>query len=317
MTGVVAFAALCGLAVWLVIESRGGSTTTTTAAPANPPVVLSQAGLETIAGSSSEPIYWVGAKPGISYELTRTSGRVYLRYLPRSVKAGDPRPFLTIGTYAMSNAYAVMQKSENGSGVVVLKTPGNGIAVINKNAPTSAYLAFPNSNFQVEIYSPDPALARQLVASGRVQPVVTNATPGGPLAVTPDKLRELAASLGYPIYWAGPRAHMTYELTRTAQGTFVRYLPAGVPVGEKKPYLTIGTYPLAHAYAVTKAGAKKDGRDAVTLNLPNGRIAVYAKGRSTNVHLADPGSSVQVEIYDPSPKVPPKLASSGLIAPVG
>ena len=65
-------------------------------------------------------------------------------------------------------------------------------------------------------------------------------------------LKTLAA-LGIPIYWAGKRAGVTYELTKTADNrVFIRYLPAGVPIGSSKPYLTIGTYPLSNAFIVTR-----------------------------------------------------------------
>ena len=64
-------------------------------------------------------------------------------------------------------------------------------------------------------------------------------------------LKTLAA-LGIPIYWAGERPGVTYELTKTADNrVFIRYLPAGVPVGRSKPFLTIGTYPHSNAFVVT------------------------------------------------------------------
>jgi hypothetical protein len=54
----------------------------------------------------------------------------------------------------------------------------------------------------------------------------------------------------------------------------------------------------------------------VTLKLPKGRIAVWAKNTATNVHLADRGAAVQVEVYDPSPAVPPSLVRSGSVVAV-
>ena len=138
----------------------------------------------------------------------------------------------------------------------------------------------------------------------------------GPVATTAAGLKALAATVGHPIYWAGAQPNTTLELTQTADGkTFVRYLPAGAKVGDKAPYLTIATYPVEHAYAATKASAS--GSASVTLKLAKGRIAVYAKSTATNVHLADRGTEVQVEVYDPSPAVPPALARSGAVVPVG
>lgn len=314
---IIAVAALIGLVVWLVVESGGGSSPKPAAA--NPPVALSLGGLKTLAQAvQPDPIYWVGSTPGTIYEVTRTGSRVYVRYLPQGAKAGDSRPFLTIGTYAMQNAYNVMKSGAKGADTELIDVPGGGLAVVNKKKLTSVYVAYPDSNFQVEIYSPSASDARRLATSGSVQSVVaTKPSPsGGPVAASREKLASLAASLGYPIYWAGPRAGTTYELTQTNSGRiYVRYLPKGVPVGAKKAYLTIATYPLENAYNVTKAAGKDPG--TVTMKLTNGRVAVYTKKSPTNIHLADKGSLVQVEVYDASPKVPRRVVSSGLVVPVG
>jgi hypothetical protein len=44
--------------------------------------------------------------------------------------------------------------------------------------------------------------------------------------VSRDGLTDFAASAGYPVFWAGPRAGVRYELTLADGGrTYVRYLP--------------------------------------------------------------------------------------------
>ena len=93
-------------------------------------------------------------------------------------------------------------------------------------------------------------------------------------------LKTLAA-LGIPIYWAGQRPGTTYELTKTADNrVFIRYLPAGVPIGSGKGYLTIGTYPVSHAFLVTSRlaassgcgpGRDRQGRGCV-LQVPRERV---------------------------------------------
>ena len=104
--------------------------------------------------------------------------------------------------------------------------------------------------------------------------------------------------LGRPLYWAGQRRGTTYELTQTPDGrVYVRYLPHGVQVGSGRPYLTVGTYPVANAYATTKAAASKPG--AVPIRISGG-IAFYDKSRPTSVYLAFPGVDEQIEVYDPS-----------------
>lgn len=306
-TAFVAVAALTALVVWLVVESRDGSSSKDTASRA---ALVSRDGLNTLAKALGQTIYWVGPRKHTRYEVRQTSNGIYARYLPTGVKAGDSRRFLTIGTYSLVNAYGVMKASRREPGDVALNVPGGGIAIIHRRNPTSVYVAYAGSNYQIEVYEPRAAVARQLVLSGRVQPVLEfEPSQGrGPVAVSPAGLRSLAASLGHRVYWAGPRPETTYELTVTADGrTYIRYLPKSVAVGDARGFLTIGTYRLKHAYTVTKAGAK--ATDTVSLKLGRGGIAVYTKGHETNVHLAYPGADVQVEVYDPSPRVPPKLAA--------
>jgi hypothetical protein len=150
-------------------------------------------------------------------------------------------------------------------------------------------------------------------SSGQTQTVPAIA----PVAATPDRLRLLSVEIGRPIYWAGPLSNYTYELTRTSQDRiYVRYLPEGVSVGTKRAdYTIVGTYPVASAYDVLKALAKKEGE--TSLEAPNGGIAVYDTSRSTNVYLAYPGSNVQIEVFDPSASRARALVTSGQVVPVG
>jgi hypothetical protein len=315
---IVAVAALIGFGAWIAIESRGGSSSKP--AQTNSPAAFSASGLKTQAGALGQVVYWVGTEANSTYELTKTATGFFVRYLPAGVNAGDPRPFLTVGTYPLKNAYNVMKATPKRADSVAFDVPGGGIAILNETRPTSVYVAYPKSNYQIELYDPNPATARQLAMSGTVQtvlgtPPVPVSQARGPVAATPDDLRTLAASLGHPVYWAGPRPNTTLELTQTTSGrTYVRYLPAGVAVGAKQAYLTIATYPLANAFAVTRRASKGSG--AVTIKLPNNGIAVYAKGHGRNVHLAFQGAEAQVEVYDPSPSVPPKLVASGQVVAV-
>jgi hypothetical protein len=93
-------------------------------------------------------------------------------------------------------------------------------------------------------------------------------------------------------------------------------LPKGVAVGSGGGrYLIVATYPMEHAFAVTRTSATK-GKGTVRINLPDGGIAAYATKHATNIYVAYPGVDVQVEVYDPSAKLTPKLVASGQIVPV-
>jgi hypothetical protein len=131
------------------------------------PIGLSVSGLRTLARAVSTPIYWVGPKPHVLYELRRDSnGNVYVRYLPIGVKVGTPKAsYLVVGTYPFSGAYAALQKV---AGSAATTAPHGWLVAPSAKDPRSVHLALPNSNYQVEVYSPSAAQALALARSGRV-----------------------------------------------------------------------------------------------------------------------------------------------------
>jgi hypothetical protein len=122
--------------------------------------------------------------------------------------------------------------------------------------------------------------------------------------------------VGHPVYWLGPKAHTTYELTRTPSGNvIIRYLPPGTKVGTTKAYTAVGTYPFPGAFAAVKALTKQP--NTITLKLPGGGVGVINKGYQKSIHLAYPGSSVEIEVYDPSAARVRKLVTSGQVSTIG
>jgi hypothetical protein len=135
-------------------------------------------------------------------------------------------------------------------------------------------------------------------------------------AASVQTLKTLSAASNRPIYWAGARAATTYELTRTPDGrVYVRYLPKGVKIGDTHAnYLIVATYPVPNAYKAVQTAAKENG--AVTFRLPRKGLAVYNRNAETNVYFAYPGTSYQVEVFDPNPRRARQLVSSGKIRPI-
>jgi hypothetical protein len=137
----------------------------------------------------------------------------------------------------------------------------------------------------------------------------------GPRVATPAGLSSLAARRGSPVYWVGRRAGTVYEVTETTEGyVYVRYLPSGTAIGDPRAeFLTVATYPRVDAYDDVEAASRRPG--AETIRLPNG-LAVYDKGKPTNVYLAYLGSGEQIEVYDPSGEAARRLVRAGLVRPV-
>jgi len=316
---VVAVALLIALVVWLLVQATESSAPATSTEARAGAVPVSPAVLGALARSSSAPIYWAGARPGYTYELTRTAdGRTFIRYLPHGVPVGTVLPYLTVGTYPVAGAYGITNTLAHRAGAVRIAVPGGGVGFYDASSPKNVYLAFPGSAEQIEVYDPAPGEAYRLVLSGGIAPVSTTAgsTATVASAASVHQLRALSAQLGHPIYWAGPRSRITYELTRASGGhVFVRYLPPGAQVGTDKPYLTVGTYPVRGAFALTKKLSTSS--TSVRVAVGHGGVAFFTRTRPTNVYVAYPGTGIQIEVYDPTAGAAKRLVRSNRIVPVG
>jgi len=163
---VIVAAAIVG---WLVVVNRP-------VAPANValgPVLVSAGQLTSASHSLGRPIYWAGPRDDSSYELTVTAGgRAYVRYLPRGAAAGDSRAdFLTVGTYPGTKAYENLKKVSTGPAVHSNLLDDGGLLVAPKRLPKSVYLAYPDADFQVEVYDSMSGAARRLALNGLIKHV--------------------------------------------------------------------------------------------------------------------------------------------------
>jgi hypothetical protein len=72
---------------------------------------------------------------------------------------------------------------------------------------------------------------------------------------------------------------------------------------------------MKNAFTITRSSSAKS-KSSITRRIPDGGIAAYSKKHATNVYVAYPGVDVQIEVYDPSAKLTPRLVVSGQIVPV-
>jgi hypothetical protein len=173
---VLALAAAVG--VWLFVRDRnqGNSNTPTSPTPTggrSSVVSASEQALARLSRLTRRPVYWAGPQRKMKLELTQTAGgRVYVRYLPLNVKIGDRRGrYLIVGTYPVVNAYRAIQKAAKESGAHRLRLRGGLLGVYNDSMPTNVYFAARRSNYQIEVYDPNPSRALALVNSGKIRPI--------------------------------------------------------------------------------------------------------------------------------------------------
>ena len=110
---VVAVAIAIAFVVWLLVrggDSNNAASPATTGQAAGPEATTADK-LRALSVELGHPVYWAGAVPDRTYELTRTSdNRIFIRYLPKGVPVGIRQAAFTIvGTYPVDNAYKVLQ----------------------------------------------------------------------------------------------------------------------------------------------------------------------------------------------------------------
>jgi hypothetical protein len=136
------------------------------------PSAVSAAELRSLAASLGHAVYWVGAKKGYVYEATQTpSGQVYVRYLPPGVAVGANSPQLTVATYPFAGAFSAILALAKQKGAVTIKLDNGGRAVVDPSRPSSIHLAYPASNYEIEVFDPSAARVRRIVSSGQVQSI--------------------------------------------------------------------------------------------------------------------------------------------------
>jgi hypothetical protein len=150
----------------------------------------------------------------------------------------------------------------------------------------------------------------------RLESGTSHARVTAPTLVSAAQLREFAASLHRPVFWAGALKGMSYELTATRGGrVFVRYLPPNAAAGDPRAgFLTVATYPSSRPYADLERAARPE--DAVGIPLPGGAVALMSRRTPKSVYLARRGSHYQVEVYDSSLDTARNLVLSGSIQPL-
>ena len=151
----------------------------------------------------------------------------------------------------------------------------------------------------------------------------TNAVPvdpatSGQLGLTEVALRSAVKTFSGSVYWTGPMSGALYTFNHLASGqNFVRYLPNGNGLLDlAQNYRVIATYQVANAFQTMQTAGKL--ASGVSVTNPDGSLLYYAKATPLHVYLAYKGLALQIEIFDPTPGVSLKLASTpGLIKTVG
>jgi hypothetical protein len=95
-----------------------------------------------------------------------------VRYLPHGVAAGDPRAeFLAVGTYERSHAFTDLRHAGTRTGARAARLDRGGVLVSTESRPHSVYFSYSDGSYQVEVFAPSGATARELVLRGEITPI--------------------------------------------------------------------------------------------------------------------------------------------------
>lgn len=141
-----------------------------TSSPDNSPKASSSTFTEVIAGkvalTESElidavkklgvDVYWAGPVNGAKYTLAvPAEGQAYVRYLPNGDGLTDTQPnYVVIATYTTTDAFRATQAAGNQSNGVTFINAEGAAVYYNKDTPTNVYVAYPDLNYQIEVFNP-------------------------------------------------------------------------------------------------------------------------------------------------------------------
>jgi hypothetical protein len=142
---------------------------TTNAAKLSGGVVLTETELRALVVKLGRPVFWAGPLVGAKYTLNVSAkGEAFVRYLPDGRGVSDTQPkYRVIGTYDVSNAYAETVGAGNESNGVTFTNNDGAIVYYNKLSPNNVYLAFKDSDFQIEVFDPGTNASIKLVSTNK------------------------------------------------------------------------------------------------------------------------------------------------------
>lgn len=111
-------------------------------------------------------VYWAGPVKDAKYTLAvPADGQAYVRYLPNGQGIEDTKPnFVVIATYTTTDAFTATQAAGNTTnGMTFVNTEGAAV-YYNKDTPTNVYVAYPNLNYQIEVFHPIATTALEIAS---------------------------------------------------------------------------------------------------------------------------------------------------------
>jgi len=136
-------------------------------------VVLTEPELREIVSQLGQIIYWAGPMANAKYTLNVNDTAAFVRYLPEGEGVEDTgMNYLVIATYEVNGAFEAVRTAGNEQDGISISNSDGAAVYYNKSNPNNVYIAYPNTNFQIEIFDPSVDRALQIATSpGLIQPI--------------------------------------------------------------------------------------------------------------------------------------------------
>lgn len=168
IAGLLVGAVVVMLLLWfLVIKSEDD-------AAEDSPKVVQVSDLSDAAERVGHPVYWAGERSQTKLELSESdAGRVYVRYLDEDAEPGvRSTDFMTVATYKVEDAAAALRRgAKNRPQAELARSDDGALILIDPETPGSVRIAYPGSDEQVELYTPNVRESIRLATNGSIQPV--------------------------------------------------------------------------------------------------------------------------------------------------
>ena len=129
-------------------------------------VALTESELIAAVKQIGKDVYWAGPVKNAKYTLAvPADGQAYVRYLPNGQGITDTKPnYVVIATYTTTDAFKVTQAAGNTSNGVTFINAEGAAVYYSKTTPTNVYVAYPNKNYQIEIFDPIAATSLDIAS---------------------------------------------------------------------------------------------------------------------------------------------------------
>lgn len=147
-------------------DTNSAASETTFSAVTSGKVALTESELVAAVKKLGVDVFWAGPVAGAKYTLAvPADGQAYVRYLPNGEGIDDTKPnYVVIATYTASDAFTSTQAAGNTTNGVTFINAEGAAVFYSKDTPTNVYVAYPDLNYQIEVFDPIAATALDIAS---------------------------------------------------------------------------------------------------------------------------------------------------------